>query len=200
MEFRQIEPLKESQAKQLKSLRGFIKNLKSVCIAYSGGVDSSLVAAISKEQLNSNAIAVTGVSAALSPHLLQEAKQQAMWIGIRHEECLTNELKDHGYRENPKKRSIECKTELHNNLKNISKSFKGSQIIDGVNHDDLHEYRPGIKAAIEAGVLSPLAELKISKDTIREISKSLGFPWWDKPAQPCLASRFPYGELSLIHI
>ena len=194
MEFRQIEPLQESQAKQLESLRDFIKNLKSVCIAYSGGVDSSLVAAISKEQLNTKAIAFTGVSAALSPHLLQEARQQAMWIGIRHEECLTNELDNPGYNKNPENRCFACKTELHNNLKNISKSFKGSQIIDGVNHDDLHEYRPGIQAAKQAGVISPLAELKISKSTIREISKSLGFPWWDKPAQPCLASRFPYGE------
>ena len=194
MEFRQIQPLEKSQAKQLECLRDFIKNQKNVCVAYSGGVDSSLVAAIAKEQLDSQAIAVTGVSASLASYLLKEARQQANWIGIQHKECLTNEIEDPAYSNNPKNRCFACKNELHNHLKDIARLYKGSKVLDGVNHDDLQEYRPGIQAAKKAGVISPLAQLKINKNSVREISKSLGFPWWDKPAQPCLASRFPYGE------
>ena len=194
MEFRQIEPLEKPQASKLQSLRAFIKSQKTVCIAYSGGVDSSLVAAIAKEQLNSKAIAITGVSASLAPYLLAEARHQANWIGIQHKECLTDEINDPSYSQNPDNRCFACKRELHKNLTAIAQLSKGTKILDGVNHDDLHEYRPGIEAAQQAGVLSPLALLKINKNSIRAISKSLGFPWWDKPAQPCLASRVPYGE------
>ena len=194
MEFRQIEPLLKTQEKQLQCLREFIKSKKNVYIAYSGGVDSSLIAAIAKEQLSSKAIAVTGVSAALAPYLREEARQQANWMGIQHQECLTNELNDPAYNSNPENRCYACKHALHEHLKEISKLSKNSKILDGVNYDDLQEYRPGIKAAHDAGVISPLAQLKINKKSIREISKALGFPWWDKPAQPCLASRFPYGQ------
>ena len=195
MEFRQVEPLDRSKAQELKALRNFIRNLNKVCVAYSGGVDSTLVAAISSEQLGPNAIAITGISSSLAPHLRQEAKQQANWIGINYEECLTNELENPNYFNNPKDRCFTCKEELHKNLKRITSLYKEVQVIDGVNHDDLYEYRPGILAGEQAGVISPLAELKISKKTVREISKALGFPWWDKPAQPCLASRIPYGEV-----
>ena len=194
MEFPQIVPLKKTEAKQLDSLRAFIKNLKSVFIAYSGGVDSTLVAAISFEQLGSNAIALTGVSPSLAPHLLKEAREQAQWIGIEIQECVTSELDDPNYNKNPENRCFACKTELHKHLKGIAKFSKDSIVIDGVNYDDLGEFRPGIKAAQIAGVISPLAELKITKSTVRKLSESLGFPWWNKPAQPCLASRVPYGE------
>ena len=195
MEFPQVEELKTSKANQLQDLRRFIRNLNKVCVAYSGGVDSALVAAISSEQLGRNAIAITGVSPSLAPHLRQEARQQAEWIGIAYKECLTHELNYPQYYKNPANRCFTCKEELHKNLKKIISLHKDIQIIDGVNYDDINEYRPGIKAASLAGVISPLAELKISKITVREISKSLGFPWWDKPAQPCLASRIPYGEI-----
>ena len=97
-----------------------IKNLKKVCIAYSGGVDSSLVAAIAKEQLDSNAIAITGVSPSLAKHLLIEARLQAQWIGIHHEECKTHELKDPNYSENPINRCFACKSELHSHIKRIA--------------------------------------------------------------------------------
>ena len=188
------EQLAKSQIKQLDLLRDLIKSLKKVCIAYSGGVDSSLVAAIAKEQLDSNAIAITGVSPSLAEHLLQEARFQAKWIGIKHQECKTNELQDPNYTNNPIDRCFACKKELHLNLKTIALNFSESKVIDGVNADDLKDYRPGIKAANLAGVRSPLAELEIQKSDIRDISRALGLPWWDKPAQPCLASRFSYGE------
>ncbi len=190
-----VKQLSHSQSKQLNLLRECIKNFKSVCVAYSGGVDSSLIAAIAQEQLGSKALAITGVSPSLSPHLLKEAREQALWLGIRHEECFTNELQEASYVNNPKDRCFTCKRELHKNLYAIACKNKNKQIIDGVNFDDLDDYRPGIQAAKQAGVRSPLAELKINKITVREISKFIGLPWWNKPAQPCLASRFPYGEV-----
>ena len=179
---------------QLKLLREFFKNINNACVAFSGGVDSSLVATIAQEQLGSKAFAVTGVSPSLAPYLLKQARLQAAWIGIRHEECQTNEINEPNYFKNPENRCFACKQELHKNLNQISKRFHNAQVLDGVNHDDLQDFRPGIKASNQAGVISPLAQLKIDKKSIRSISKSLGLPWWDKPAQPCLASRIPFGE------
>jgi uncharacterized protein len=107
---------------------------------------------------------------------------------------LTAELQDPAYAANPTDRCYACKRELHRHLAEISRAAAGAKVLDGVNHDDLGDHRPGIDAAREAGVCSPLAELQIDKASVRRFSKALGFPWWDKPAQPCLASRFPYGE------
>ena len=194
MFFSQLELLTESEQEQLSLLRGFFKNISNACVAFSGGVDSSLVATIAQEQLGSKAFAVTGVSPSLAPYLLEQARLQAAWIGIRHEECNTNEINEPNYFKNPENRCFACKQELHKHLNQISKRFQNAQVIDGVNFDDLRDFRPGIKASTQAGVISPLAELKIGKQSIRSISKSLGLPWWDKPAQPCLASRIPFGE------
>tara|TARA_B100000965_G_scaffold257973_1_gene217393 strand:+ start:90 stop:932 length:843 start_codon:yes stop_codon:yes gene_type:complete len=192
--FSQLESLTNSELKQLKLLRELIKDVSNACVAYSGGVDSSLVATIAREQLGSKAFAVTGVSPSLAPYLLKQARLQASWIGIRHEECQTNEINEPNYFKNPENRCFACKKELHKHLNQISKKSHNAQVLDGVNYDDLHEFRPGINASSQAGVLSPLAELKINKQSIRSISRSLGLPWWDKPAQPCLASRIPFGE------
>ena len=194
MFFSQLESLSESELKQLKLLRKFIKDMDNACVAFSGGVDSSLVAAIAQEQLGSKAFAVTGISPSLAPYLRKQARIQAAWIGIRHEECNTNEINQPNYFKNPENRCFACKQELHKRLSLISKKFNNAQVVDGVNYDDLHDFRPGIKASNHAGVISPLAELKIEKKSIRSISKALGLPWWDKPAQPCLASRIPFGE------
>ena len=194
MFFSQLELLTESELKQLRLLREFFKDINNACVAFSGGVDSSLVATIAQEQLGSNAFAVTGVSPSLAPYLLEQARLQAAWIGIRHEECHTNEINEPNYYKNPENRCFACKQELHKHLNLISKRYQNAQILDGVNLDDLRDFRPGIKASNQAGVISPLAELKINKKSIRSISKSLGLPWWDKPAQPCLASRIPFGE------
>ena len=194
MFFSQLESLTESELEQLKLLREFIKDINKACVAFSGGVDSSLVATIAQEQLGSKSFAVTGVSPSLAPYLLKQARLQAAWIGIRHEECKTNEINEPNYFKNPENRCFACKQELHKHLNQISQRFHNAQVLDGVNHDDLEDFRPGIKASNQAGVISPLAELKIDKKSIRSISKSLGLPWWDKPAQPCLASRIPFGE------
>ena len=194
MVFRQLESLTAADQGQLDQLRQRIRHYGRVCVAYSGGVDSALVAAIAQEQLAEAALAVTGISPALAPHLREEARLQAQWLGIAHQEVMTAELQDPAYATNPTDRCYACKRELHRHLAEISQAAAGAQVLDGVNHDDLGDHRPGIDAAREAGVCSPLAELQIDKATVRRVSKALGFPWWDKPAQPCLASRFPYGE------
>tara|TARA_S200000501_G_scaffold336291_1_gene341551 strand:- start:174 stop:1007 length:834 start_codon:yes stop_codon:yes gene_type:complete len=192
--FYQLEILSDEQSKKLQTIRNFIKNLNSVCVAYSGGVDSTLVASLAFEQLGSKAIAVTGVSPALAKTLLNEAKIQAKWIGIQHLEIETSELDQPDYSENPKNRCFACKKELHKHTTYLSKKLNYKIVCDGVNLDDLNDYRPGIEAAKEVGVISPLAKFNFTKKDIRDISKALGFPWWDKPAQPCLSSRFPYGQ------
>ena len=192
--FRQLEPLAGLEQSLLDQLRQAIAGYGRVCVAYSGGVDSALVAAIAQEQLGSAATAITGVSPALAPHLLVEARQQAVWLGIRHREVATQELMDPSYSNNPVDRCYACKRELHRLLAPLAAAADGARVLDGVNADDLNDHRPGIQAAKEAGVESPLAALGINKTQVRALSKALGFPWWDKPAQPCLASRFPYGE------
>ena len=192
--FYQLEILTDEQNEKLQKIRNFLKNLNSVCVAYSGGVDSTLVASLAFEQLGSKAIAITGVSPALAKTLLDEAKSQAKWIGIHHLEIETSELDQSSYSKNPKNRCFACKKELHKHTKYLSKKLNYKIVCDGVNLDDLDDYRPGIEAAKEAGVISPLAKFEFSKQDIRDISRALGFPWWDKPAQPCLSSRFPYGH------
>ena len=192
--FYQLEMLSDKQNEKLQGIRNFIKNLNSVCVAYSGGVDSTLVASLAFEQLGRKSIAITGVSPALAKTLLNEAKSQAKWIGIQHLEIETSELDQSSYSENPKNRCFACKKELHKHTTFLSKKLNYEIVCDGVNFDDLNDYRPGIQAAKEARVLSPLALFKFTKKDIRDISRALGFPWWDKPAQPCLSSRFPYGH------
>tara|TARA_Y100000589_G_scaffold182557_1_gene172934 strand:- start:1496 stop:2323 length:828 start_codon:yes stop_codon:yes gene_type:complete len=191
--FNQLEIISGEQNSKLNNLREYVNSLQSACIAYSGGVDSALVATIAFEQLGAQSIAITGVSASLASQLLNEARLQAKWIGIKHIEIETFEIEDETYSSNPKERCFACKRELHRHTKQISKKLNYKNVLDGVNLDDLGDYRPGINAAKEAGVISPLALLNFSKQDIRDISKSLGLPWWDKPAQPCLSSRFPYG-------
>jgi uncharacterized protein len=191
-----VESLEAPLLEALTALRQRIASYPAVLVAYSGGVDSALVAAIAAEQLGDQAVAITGVSPALAPHLRQEAQQQAAWMGIRHREIPTAELNDPAYRSNPEDRCYACKRELHSLLAQLLQESGNADtvVLDGVNHDDLGDHRPGIRAARERGVHSPLAELGINKAGVRAISRALGFPWWDKPAQPCLASRFPYGE------
>ena len=192
--FTLLEALPQALEGALQELRQRLAALDAVVVAYSGGVDSALVAALAHEQLGPRALAITGVSPALAPHLRAEAAQQARWLGLRHREVATAELADPAYASNPEQRCYACKRELHSLLAPIAAAAGGAQVLDGVNLDDLGDHRPGIRAAKEHGVGSPLAELGVDKAGVRQLSRALGLPWWDKPAQPCLASRFPYGE------
>lgn len=179
---------------KLENLRQFFGELDRALIAYSGGVDSTLVAKVAYDVLGKNAVAFTAVSPSLLPEELEDAQAQAEWIGIVHELVQTHEMDNPNYTANPENRCYFCKSELHDTLKPLASKRGYPYVIDGVNGDDLRDYRPGIQAAKERGGRSPLAELGISKLEVRQISKLLGLPWWDKPAQPCLSSRFPYGE------
>jgi uncharacterized protein len=189
-----LEALPAPLERGLEDLRRRLDGFQRVVVAYSGGVDSALVAALAVDGLGERALAVTGVSPALAPHLRREAIAQARWLGLRHRELATAELADPAYAGNPEDRCYACKRELHRLLAPIAAAAEGAQVLDGVNRDDLGDHRPGIRAAREFGVLSPLAEAGIDKAGVRQLSRALGLPWWDKPAQPCLASRFPYGE------
>ncbi|MEL0591216.1 MULTISPECIES: ATP-dependent sacrificial sulfur transferase LarE [Planktothrix] len=179
---------------KLQQLQALFQEMERALIAYSGGIDSTLVAKIAYDVLGDQSLAVTAVSPSLLPEDLEDARIQAAEIGIQHQEIQTQEMANSNYTSNPVNRCYFCKSELHDTLKPLAQTWGYPYIIDGVNSDDLRDYRPGIKAAKERGVRSPLAELGISKTEVREISKYLGLKAWDKPAQPCLSSRFPYGE------
>lgn len=179
---------------QLAQLQAIFAQMEQALIAYSGGVDSTLVAKIAYDVLGDRALAVTAVSPSLLPEELEEAQAQAQQIGIRHELVETHEMDNPNYTANPIDRCYFCKSELHNTLKPLAKKRGYLYVVDGVNADDLRDYRPGIQAAKERGARSPLAEVGLTKAEVRQLSQHLGLPWWDKPAQPCLSSRFPYGE------
>ena len=179
---------------KLERLKQLFQGMERALIAYSGGVDSTLVAKIACDVLGDRALAITAVSPSLLPEELIQAKEQAIEIGIKHELVETNEMENPNYTSNPVNRCYFCKSELHDTLKPLALQRGYPYVVDGVNADDLQDYRPGIQAAKERGARSPLAEIGVSKLEVREISRMLGLSWWDKPAQPCLSSRFPYGE------
>ncbi|MBW4534238.1 MAG: ATP-dependent sacrificial sulfur transferase LarE [Pleurocapsa minor HA4230-MV1] len=181
-------------SEKLARLRSLFEGMEQALIAYSGGVDSTLVAKIAYDVLGDRALAITAVSPSLLPEELIDAQTQAAQIGIKHELVTTHEMDNPDYTSNPINRCYFCKSELHDTLKPLALQRGYPYVVDGVNADDLHDYRPGIQAAKERGARSPLAEIGVSKTEVREISRSLGLAWWDKPAQPCLSSRFPYGE------
>ena len=181
-------------AQKFEQLEALFASMERVLIAYSGGVDSTLVAKVAWEVLGDRALAITAVSPSLLPESLEEAKQQAQLIGISHELIVTHEMDNPNYTTNPVNRCYFCKSELHDTLYPLARQRGYPYIVDGVNADDLNDYRPGIQAAQERGVRSPLAEIGLTKVDIRQLSQQLNLPWWNKPAQPCLSSRFPYGE------
>ena len=179
---------------KLEQLRTLFAEMEQALIAYSGGIDSTLVAKLAYDVLGDRALAVTAASPSLMPEDLEDAQVQAAEIGIAHEIVETHEMDNPNYAANPVNRCYFCKSELHDTLKPLALERGYPYVVDGVNADDLFDYRPGIQAAKERGVRSPLAEVGLSKLEVRQLAKELGLPWWNKPAQPCLSSRFPYGE------
>ncbi len=181
-------------AEKLERLKALFTEMEQALIAYSGGVDSTLVAKIAYDTLGDRALAVTALSPALLPEDLEDAEIQAATIGIPHKIVNTHEIENPNYTSNPVNRCYFCKSELHDTLKPLARELGYPYVVDGVNADDLRDYRPGIQAARERGARSPLSEVGVTKAEVRQLSQQLGLPWWDKPAQPCLSSRFPYGE------
>jgi uncharacterized protein len=170
-----------------------IAPLGSCLVAYSGGVDSAVVAMAAHIALGEVAIAVTGVSASLAAGELEVAQRIASAIGIRHETLATDELSNSDYSRNAPDRCFHCKTELYEQLRKEGERRGIATILNGANADDLGDFRPGMQAASNYAVRSPLAECELAKDDVRALARHWGLEVWDKPATPCLSSRIAYG-------
>jgi uncharacterized protein len=176
-----------------QKLRETFRALGSVIVAYSGGVDSSYVAYIANAELGPRAICITGQSASLPSYQQAETDRVVAQFGFHHEIIQTEELENPSYRANNADRCYFCKDELYGKLEAIAASRGIECIFDGSTTDDLGDYRPGRKAATQHAVRSPLIEVGMSKNEVRELSRRAGLPTWDKPASPCLSSRIAYG-------
>jgi len=177
---------------RLELLRAELRRLERVVVAYSGGVDSSLLLAVAHEQLGTSSLGVIGVSDSYATHELELALAQGARIGARVETVVTGELADANFASNPLDRCYHCKNALFHQLARVAARERAT-VCDGTIHDDLSDHRPGRRAAGEYQVRSPLAELGFSKRDVRAVADALGLTSAGKPASPCLASRIPYG-------
>ena len=184
--------------KELKQKYGKLKKeigkLDSAIVAFSGGIDSALVLKAAYDVFGDKVVAITADSPSLPRRELEETKKIAQQIGAKHIIIDTEEAKNEEYLKNPNNRCYYCKSELYAKLKIFAKELGIKNILNGTNFDDISDYRPGLKAADENKVISPLKDAKLTKNEIRELAKHLGLEIWDKPSSPCLSSRVPYGQ------
>lgn len=179
----------------LERLKRIIQSYEKVLVAFSGGIDSALVLKVSRDVLGrSNVKAVTAQSESVAVRELEAAKKCAEDFDVEHWVIQTHEINQKDYHSNPPNRCYFCKSELYDQLLRVAKQWDFKAIANGVNLDDLKDHRPGIDAGWERGIKSPLVEAALTKQDIRTLSRELGISIWDKPAEPCLASRFPYGS------
>jgi pyridinium-3,5-biscarboxylic acid mononucleotide sulfurtransferase len=180
-------------AQALAALRRLLRELGSVLVCYSGGIDSALVLAVAHEQLGERAVGMTAVSPSLAPSEREGATRFAQTLGARHYLVDSHEIERPGYVANAPDRCFHCKSELYQIASEQLLAHGLRHVVNGTNKDDLGDYRPGLKAADNAGVLSPLVTLGFGKAMVRAVAQQLGLPIWDKPASACLSSRIPYG-------
>lgn len=175
-------------------LLDLLRSFDSCAVAFSAGVDSTVLAKAAHLALGDRAVAVTGVSPSLAEGELEEARRLADWIGIRHEIIATDEFTKAEYTQNSPDRCYHCKSELYTQIERLAPQWNVRVVLNGANADDAGDYRPGMHAAEEHRVRSPLLECGINKTEVRQLAAAWGLPVWDKPAMPCLASRVAYGE------
>ncbi len=185
--------MKSSTQVKFDDLKRVCESLGSAVVAYSAGVDSTLVLRVAHDTLGDRVLAATGLSDTYPEEEMAEARALAAEIGVEHVMLRTEELTDPRYAMNSHQRCFFCKNELYGKLRELASDRGIEHILDGTNADDLGDHRPGLRAARDMGVRSPLQEVGMTKDEIRELSNELGLRTWDKPAFACLSSRFPYG-------
>jgi uncharacterized protein len=179
---------------KLSDAKRRIGAFRSAIIAFSGGVDSTFLARVSREVLGERALLVTATSSTYPLYELEEAKRLAQMLGMKQRVIVSEEIDIPGFSENPPDRCYHCKNELFSLIRHIAEEEGFEAVFDGSNADDLKDFRPGMKALREQGVVSPLCEAGLTKQEIRQLSGQMGLPTADKPTFACLASRFPYGE------
>ena len=185
--------MSKAQNKQLQELGRIFTEMESVIVAFSGGVDSALAAVVAHQSLGPRALAVTAVSPALAQRELAETHSLARQFGFAHRVITTQEMEREGYVANTSQRCFFCKDELYTHLDEIKEQEGYAWVANGANLDDLGDFRPGLRAASEHQARSPLVEAGLNKSDVRRLAQELEIPVWDKPAQPCLSSRIPYG-------